>query len=105
MVRISTYSLQVMSRPSVLTVGLSVVLGGGAGRVANYYRLLVGPRKLGQRLGWRSERCSKMKRALRSTLSSNPYRREGRGGAYCGDLSKVTSVISSSCSQPSPVKE
>ena len=29
--RISIYSLQVMSRPSVLTVGLSVVLGRGAG--------------------------------------------------------------------------
>src|SRR5215218_11154510 len=65
----------------------------------------VGPRKLGQRLIWPSERCSEMERALCSTLSSNPYRHEGRrGGAYCGDLYKVTSVMSSSCSHSSPVK-
>jgi hypothetical protein len=32
--------------------------------------------------------------------------REGEvGSAYRADLSKVTSVMSSSCSQPSPVKE
>jgi hypothetical protein len=30
---------------------------------------------------------------------------EAMSGAYCADLSKVTSVMSSSCSQRSPAKE